>query len=285
MYAPKTNDFLRKDQVSNFGRLERIDGSAWTAMVDVDIDEQHCWTLTFDQQQISAQTLTPDESLITSKVMAKIEVGSGNGVSEQILDVTDLVQLTIAGDHVKVSLRLFSAIEIEPPPNGVIYEGIAQPAPAPTGDSALVSCFLSAEFVIAPPPAVDFPVTPIFGAPGALTALGALALVSRVPVRVRRYSAFNPSNNVLFLNLRSSGIVAETNNPITLMHTMVLPPNLPVDIDFAFRGATLPFPRGLVWDVTTNPDGSNQVAVGVRVNLELVRQPRVILVKDVKPTS
>ena len=282
-------DFLRKKQVSNFGRTERITGAVWTTMIDVDVDDQMAWTLSFDTKQITTSTAAPSgvES-ITSKVMAKVEVGSGNGVTQEIFDVSDLAQLPIAGDHVKVSLTLVSAVAVELPAGDSVFLGYGIPAPAPSTDAALVSCFMSAGLTFVAPPGIDYPVAPIFGgpAPGALSPLSNAATVATVPTRVRSFSAFNPNvTGALFLNLRSQArptSAFEPNSPVTLLYTAVLPAQTLVQRQFL---SGLPFARGLAWDVTTNPDGTGPSASTVRVDLELVRQPSVVVAGAIPATS
>ena len=282
MYKPQTTEFLRKRAVTNFGRTERITGAGWTTMIDVDIDEQQCWTVSVDTKQISATLPNDYESVITSKVMAKVEIGSGNGTSTQIFDASDLAQLTIAGDHVRVSLTLVSSRLLQPPPNGSSYQGIAEPAPAPVGDAALCSCFLSSEFITVTPPGVDFPVTPIFGAPGDLTGTSLLGLVASVPVRVRRVSAFNPDPaSTVYLNLRSTGVATDANDAITRLVSVPLPPQTPVVLQFA---TGVPFANGLVWNTTSDANGGIPSG-SARVEIELVRKPSVLCVPIVSPTS
>lgn len=279
------SDFLRKNQVSNFGRTERITGAEWTTMIDVDLDEQMDWTVNFDTKQI---TLTSAANGITSKVMAKVEVGSGNGTSEHILEVTDLAQLPVSGDHLKVALTLVSAVAVTLPTGDSIFLGYGIPSPAPTTDAALVSCFLSSGMILVSPPGIDYPVQPIFGgpAPGALAPLSNAAVIATVPCRLRSFSAFNPaSSGALFLNFRSAARVIgvfEPNTPVTLLYTTVLPAQTLVQRQFL---SGLPFARGLEWDVTTAADGSSPSASTVRVDLELVRQPSVVVASSVTPTS
>jgi hypothetical protein len=279
MYKSKNTSFLRKSTVTNFGRTERITGAVWTTMIDVDIDEQQAWTVNIDTKTITGFGAS---SGITSKVMAMVEVGSGNAVSTQMFDASDFAQFTIAGDHVKISLTLVSALAYAAPPNGPNFLGIGYPAAAPSTDAALVACFLSSESTIVAPPSLDYPVTPIFGAPGGPTSLSTHGIVSTVPTRVWGFSAFNPSASLLYLNLRSSAVAYEGNSPITLLSTTLLPSQLPIDKQFS---APMPFARGLVWDVSANPDGSSPSATNVRVDIELVRQPSVVLATSIPPIS
>lgn len=265
--------FLKKAQPTNFGRTERIDGTTWTTLIDVDIDDQLSWSLVIDTQQITG---SGESLIIGSRVMARVEVGSGNGFTEQIIDATDLVALPLAGNHIKVAVTLASAIPTLTE-NGtpVLFTEPGGPGSAPEGDMALVSAFLSAESGGGAMWGPDYPVPLVDGPTNAL-------LVATVPIRMRGYSAFNPSGSPLYLVYRNTANLDEVGLTQNQVHVAVLPPNELVQRAFP---APLPFSRGMVWNVCTDPVGTTISAAPVRVDVSLLRQPRVQAVAFVNPTS
>ncbi len=283
-YRAEESSFAKKNQVNNFGKTERINGLKWFTFINVDIDEQMDWTLVFDTKSIVVDEAT---GVISGRVVAKVEVGSGNGYTETIWDVTDLVAIPIAGNHVKVALTLVSTFEIAPAPTPEGYEGSdLAPAPAPPEAAALVSAYLSADFAQSVfPSAVDHHVVPVFGA--GTSWLGTAGVAATVPVRLIGLTAINPGPNPIYLFLTSNasiaalmigpGLAAELVKKI-----IVLPPNLPVEVVFA---ASVPFDRGLVWVASDTLAGITQSVQAIRVDLELVRRPTVKTVSTIAPTG
>ena len=292
MFQFEESSFKRKSSVNNAGRTEKIGANKWETMIDVDVDPTLPWTIFFDTKSVVGDPLHLMAPL--GHVIARVEWGSGNGTVRYIVDVTDLVALPVAGNHVKVALTLVSTTTVVPPPAGLPFTGsdVGLPEPraaqAPQEAAALVSCFLSAGYAQGSfPSAVDQHVTPLFGGGGpAFTGVGVQALVSNVPVRMNGFTAFNPSKTTPFylFFLSNPDLASDQANPELWKKVVVLPPNENVVVAYP---ASVPFDRGLCWFLSTTADKITAPAEGVvaRVDVELVRRPTVDVVTVIAQTG
>jgi hypothetical protein len=274
MHKPRQqSQFYQRDNQNNFGRTEVVDGQKYTTLIEVDLTEQQDWTIFIDTQQI---TYAAGETSFASKVQALVEVGSGNGLSTVIVDATDLVALSVAGDHIKVAVTLVSALNVTLPDGGDA-PGFAYPAPAPAADQALVSAFLAQGFVVFPPGlgAAQAHVPILKGTPGSLVNTSVDGVASAVPCRLNSFVAFNPSGSPVYLALKSANKLGEAlpNDQaiVTTVAVIVLPSNVPVQIEYP---GGLPFPRGLVWESCTDAGGQDQGAAPISFQAQLVRVPQ-----------
>ncbi len=281
------SSFAHKDRVNNAGRTERIGANKWETMIDVDIDSTLAWTIVFDTKSIVGDTNHLMAPL--GRVIARVEWGSGNGTSRYIVDVTDLVTLPVAGNHVKVALTLVSTTTVLPPDGGdFLGSDVGNPLPraaqAPQNAEALVSCYLSADYAQGSfPSAVDQHVVPIFGA--GTTGLGASALVSNVPVRMNGFTAFNPNATALYLFFLSNpDLASDTGNAVLWKKVVALPQNQNVIVAYP---ASVPFDRGLCWFLSTSAASIVAPGAGVvaRVDVELVRRPTIAVVEVIAQTG
>lgn len=283
MHSPaRQTGFQRRDHANDYGRSERITGATWTRVVDVEIDSQSAWAAVVDTQQISGDGAG---GAVTARVLAKVEQGSGNGVSTTIVDATDLAIVPIAGDHVIVSLRLVSAFSYSGSAEGIIV-----PSPAPAAAAALVSCYLASDLSLQPMPAPggpSFHVVPAFGAENISgVSTGTAALIATGPVRVLSYSATNPGAATAYLALVSQGTLplgTSTFPAATVIDCIAIPAKQTVSWRYSGPRAA---PAGLAW---LSSSALDPVALAVdtplRVDLELLRRPTTLVASTIAPTS
>lgn len=276
MAAPAApTSFYRRDRETNFGRTEIIDGSQYTSLIDVDIPDQLPWTIIIDTQELTFSSApSMPAGTFSSKVQAKIEVGSGNGITTSVIDATDLVIFPVSGDHVRVSVTLVSALNLLPFEGASLFFGSGLPGPAPKGDQARVSAFLSSGIIFPPPSLGAAGTLPLITGAGPAN-LALVAVPNPLPCRLLGFTAVNPSGSPLFLALKSTNNFGEA-LPLaqalaTTLAIIPLPPMTPVQIQYP---QTLAFPRGMGWESCSTADGQTQSATAIRVDPVFLRVPQ-----------
>jgi hypothetical protein len=253
-YKVRQNAYLKRDQVNNFGRVEKITTlfpNFSQELASIQVDEVMSWTVSVDTLLVTPNT----------RVLAKISYGGGNAESVIVTDASDHIDVPVVGDTVKVSIAL------EP----LLAFGDGPPLFSPP--SAKVSAGISAEVPGFPFPATYF--VPYLGNATATGDLGALdptgtGAIIPSPGRLASYHVVTTQPTASFFQLfDQAAALAPGDIPVWVDP---LPGNSKIDHTFLNpRG----FATRMQWALSTTANIYTPVGGGVFASVfaELARRP------------
>jgi hypothetical protein len=266
------NPILRANKQNNYGRSDVIDGTKpkWE-FARVQGDEVKSWTVS-----VSTIQVTPD-----TRVLALIEYGSGNAYTRDVIDASDHIDVSVAGDYVKVDVGL---VQARPQTNGGVLLANSQ---------AKISAGVSADVFGFPVPTSYFP-PPVIGSnsgtigpPPALT--GELSGTGNqpLPARLASYQVAGVTGGigVLFFMLFDQplpvGSAGAGNIPVWIDRL----PAPDVYVSHTFQNP-MGFANSVQWGISST-DGIFTAAGNANVFGELVRIPTGLIVPagSLKPLS